>query len=564
MDIDNKTLNFSSRNDKNNILPQNDIKYNNNNSSTTASRAKNYIRKRTSRSSQNRRKTTTTATVQRSGSANTRRRNTVINAESASLSENCSNNFFNMSKSNNTTPEKYPVRGTQSSAQIRELSSTTPNCVQPESTSQLSCSMGFLSREKRSISDPNSEKIVIENIQNHAQQQILTNSTQTSQSTLIPTNNTNSMPVSSTTSNNSTTVRIPERFSCVLLKRRKWPLKGWHRRYFVLYRGVLEYGKDKQTVEQQGKLHGRIELHTVVFHNDAKHKKINLDTGKTVYHMKAKDPACYREAAVAFRHHIEYARSVKFNNSVVNQNFQPVFGNPQNSIKSPENYTSIQNNTFFPDSNYISAETCLGFISDGMSKIESLKHQTNSLAILARNAGTYLEVMSTHKGSKWSRSRSSKSNKKWSKDQDFDSNIDITTANDDTTQNIINNQVFTNIQQQYASQPDLSSENIKSHQNLVNSPIARFDSQGNIDNSQVSDPIHTGLTPTQVADELRSKSQELQHCFFLLQSNMLNIKKFVEQQISEKDNNTTTTSPTTVLKHSISLAFIYRLILVDL
>ena len=394
-------------------------------------------------------------------------------------------------------------------------------------------------------------------------------STQTSQSTLIQAN---SVPMSSvsmnsqlnstnqmnsnSTSNNSTAVRIPDRYSCILLKRRKWPLKGWHRRYFVLYRGVLEYGKDKQTVEQQGKLHGRIELHTVVFHNDAKHKKINIDSGKTVYHMKAKDLACYRESALAFKQHIEYARAVKFNISIpMNHGLihghhsgnilgAPVFGN--NLIRSPENpgwnknmlehgqmlQNQHQNSNLTSE---MTAEHCLGFINDGIGKIESLKSQTNSLAILARNAGTYLEVMSTHKGSKWSRSRSSKSNKKWSKDQDFDSNVDIA-VNDDQTlvQNTQNNAVSTNPTNShsiYASQPNLSETARNSNDSKHNhqAPLTRFDSQGNIESS-MSDPIHTGLTPTQVADELRSRSQELQHSFILLQNTMLNIKSYVEMQ----------------------------------
>lgn len=35
----------------------------------------------------------------------------------------------------------------------------------------------------------------------------------------------------------------PVRFEGYLLKRRKWPLKGWHKRYFALDRGILNYTK---------------------------------------------------------------------------------------------------------------------------------------------------------------------------------------------------------------------------------------------------------------------------------------------------------------------------------
>jgi hypothetical protein len=35
----------------------------------------------------------------------------------------------------------------------------------------------------------------------------------------------------------------PKRYEAHLLKRRKWPLKGWHKRFFVMDQGVLFYGK---------------------------------------------------------------------------------------------------------------------------------------------------------------------------------------------------------------------------------------------------------------------------------------------------------------------------------
>jgi len=33
-----------------------------------------------------------------------------------------------------------------------------------------------------------------------------------------------------------------------LLKRRKWPYRGWHKRFFVLKDGYLTYGKSEQDV----------------------------------------------------------------------------------------------------------------------------------------------------------------------------------------------------------------------------------------------------------------------------------------------------------------------------
>lgn len=40
-------------------------------------------------------------------------------------------------------------------------------------------------------------------------------------------------------------VAKPQNFDGVLLKRRNWPMKGWHKRYFILADGILTYGKSK-------------------------------------------------------------------------------------------------------------------------------------------------------------------------------------------------------------------------------------------------------------------------------------------------------------------------------
>ena len=36
---------------------------------------------------------------------------------------------------------------------------------------------------------------------------------------------------------------MPKMMEGMLTKRRKWPLKGWHKRYFILDNGFLSYGK---------------------------------------------------------------------------------------------------------------------------------------------------------------------------------------------------------------------------------------------------------------------------------------------------------------------------------
>ncbi|XP_069015899.1 oxysterol-binding protein-related protein 7 [Embiotoca jacksoni] len=72
-----------------------------------------------------------------------------------------------------------------------------------------------------------------------------------------------------------------------LLKRRKWPLKGWHKRYFVLEVGILRYSKNQQDVSI-GRVQGSLDVSLAVMSISKKSNRIDLDAGDILYHMKAK------------------------------------------------------------------------------------------------------------------------------------------------------------------------------------------------------------------------------------------------------------------------------------
>ncbi|XP_008298720.1 oxysterol-binding protein-related protein 6-like [Stegastes partitus] len=72
-----------------------------------------------------------------------------------------------------------------------------------------------------------------------------------------------------------------------LMKRRKYPLKGWHKRYFLLEKGILKYSKTPQDI-QRGKLHGSLDVSLAVMSVNKKSKRIDLDAGDNLYHLKAR------------------------------------------------------------------------------------------------------------------------------------------------------------------------------------------------------------------------------------------------------------------------------------
>ncbi|KAK7134815.1 hypothetical protein R3I93_018051 [Phoxinus phoxinus] len=77
-----------------------------------------------------------------------------------------------------------------------------------------------------------------------------------------------------------------------LMKRRKWPLKGWHKRYFVLDKGILRYTKTPHDFSK-GKMHGSLDVSLAVMSVNKKARRIDLDAGDNLYHMKAKTQDSY-------------------------------------------------------------------------------------------------------------------------------------------------------------------------------------------------------------------------------------------------------------------------------
>uniref|UniRef100_A0A671M393 Oxysterol-binding protein n=1 Tax=Sinocyclocheilus anshuiensis TaxID=1608454 RepID=A0A671M393_9TELE len=95
-------------------------------------------------------------------------------------------------------------------------------------------------------------------------------------------------------------IQKPEKQEGLLLKKRKWPMKGWHKRYFLLERGILTYAK---TGTDKGRLRGRIDVGLSVMAMKKKSMCIDLDTEDSIYHLKAKTRDLFEEWVTQLRHH---------------------------------------------------------------------------------------------------------------------------------------------------------------------------------------------------------------------------------------------------------------------
>ncbi|CAL8304826.1 unnamed protein product [Lota lota] len=103
-------------------------------------------------------------------------------------------------------------------------------------------------------------------------------------------------------------VTLPGLCEGYLLKRRKWPLKGWHKRYFVLEAGILRYSKNQQDMAR-GRLQGSLHVGVAVMSMNKRTYRIDLDTGDMLYHVKAKSHELFYIWVTKLQAHRVYKRN---------------------------------------------------------------------------------------------------------------------------------------------------------------------------------------------------------------------------------------------------------------
>ncbi|KAL7887541.1 hypothetical protein AOLI_G00052620 [Acnodon oligacanthus] len=131
-------------------------------------------------------------------------------------------------------------------------------------------------------------------------------------------------------------VQEPEKQEGFMLKRRKWPMKGWHKRYFFLDKGILKYAKCSADIEK-GKLHGCIDVGLSVMAIKKKAKCIDLDAEENIYHLKIKSQELFDEWVSKLRHHRLYRQ----NEIAMFPPEKPLFS-PHFPPTSPANFTETQ------------------------------------------------------------------------------------------------------------------------------------------------------------------------------------------------------------------------------
>ncbi|XP_022111508.1 oxysterol-binding protein-related protein 6-like isoform X2 [Acanthaster planci] len=128
-----------------------------------------------------------------------------------------------------------------------------------------------------------------------------------------------------------TVEKEPGKIEGYLLKRRKRPMKGWHKRYFVLEKGMLTYGKNCGEL-MKGKIHGTIDVLSAVIstekEEDSKARRIDIDTEEFLYHVKATS----HDEFLAWHNHLllhqAYRKQVQLAEEALLSNGPAVVGGP--------------------------------------------------------------------------------------------------------------------------------------------------------------------------------------------------------------------------------------------
>ncbi|KAK0067140.1 oxysterol-binding protein-related protein 6 [Biomphalaria pfeifferi] len=97
----------------------------------------------------------------------------------------------------------------------------------------------------------------------------------------------------------------PEKFQGYLMKKRKWPMKGWHKRFFVLDKGSLVYAKTSLDI-QKGKYHGLMDIALAVITYKRRGQRIDIDAEEQVHHLKLKDKPLFEDWLSRLKQHRLY------------------------------------------------------------------------------------------------------------------------------------------------------------------------------------------------------------------------------------------------------------------
>lgn len=203
-------------------------------------------------------------------------------------------------------------------------------------------------------------------------------------------------------------IQKPEKQEGLLLKKRKWPMKGWHKRYFLLERGILTYAKTGSDLKK-GRLRGRIDVGLSVMAMKKKSMCIDLDTEDSIYHLKAKTRSLFDLWVMQLRHH----RIFRQNEIAMEPPERQLQSDPASSRQCPQrSFISMQPSALLKNNwrqNSQDMEKCYKDLSECESSLLELNLLLKNMEVLHRTFSAPAINLLQSEGSK----KEKRGHKKW-------------------------------------------------------------------------------------------------------------------------------------------------------
>ncbi|CAF0745509.1 unnamed protein product [Adineta steineri] len=157
-----------------------------------------------------------------------------------------------------------------------------------------------------------------------------------------------------------------------IMKRRKWPYQGWHKRYFQLENGSMIYGKSEQSV-QRGRLNGKCDIGLCIVTFIRESQRINIDETNCVYHLKIKEKKLFEQWLEQIALHRTYRQKQLEQRSPILNN-----DNTQNTNENISSNSALSPINRLFHNEFSDIQLQLGSLSDILERIKI--HASNTIA----------------------------------------------------------------------------------------------------------------------------------------------------------------------------------------
>ena len=172
----------------------------------------------------------------------------------------------------------------------------------------------------------------------------------------------------------------PVKYDGYMLKRRKWPLKGWHKRYFHLENGILSYSKSPNDM-MKGKIHGSVDVGLSVISTKKSSKRIDIDAEEFIYHLKVKNRLMFSKWVSILKHHRLFRQH------------EITFGNRINAVSTPVRSALVGHNGPLTPSNEINSKVISWILDSSTEPLTSCSKEFNDLQLKLVKLSSLLKLI---------------------------------------------------------------------------------------------------------------------------------------------------------------------------